>query len=194
MQKHLSGIASYLGLALGLTFGATSWAQTPAPAPTAIKWTPESCSVTLRVDGITGATGWGSHFSISEVEDGNGGYYPECHLFADAKSEQVRVSCHDGILDGEHHVNHFHLPLGAREDVDYVELSVGRRGVQVRAQKRARSSLAEEAVPYHIDAFFPMWEETGFCSGGMLFIQENGVLDGKSKRKGSGYKVSVRVP
>ncbi len=206
MHKRFSAVVSCLALALGLAASAASWAQPPSPPSLPCCWPPpckcnsvkltssSGCSVTVHVDGIAGATGWGSHFSLSKEEDGHGGFYPECYVLTDTKSEQVRVSCHDGFLDDEHHVNNFLLPLGAKKDVDYVELSVGQRGVQVRAQKRARSAFTEEAIPYQIDAFFPLREANGFCTGGTLFIQENGVLNGKAERSGSGYQVSVRVP
>lgn len=157
-----------------------------------VKLTPSCCNVSVRVDGFSSATGWGGHFSLSEAENGHGGFYPECYVLTGAANGEVRVYCHDGFLDDQHHVNNFLLPLGSRNDVDYVEFSVGQRGVQVRAQKRSRSSFTEEKVPYHIDAFFPLRETNGFCAGGRLYIQENGVLNDQAERPGTGYNVSVQ--
>jgi hypothetical protein len=204
MQKRPSGIVTFLGLALGLVISAESWAQ-PAPPCQPCCWpppcecnkvtlTPSCCSVTLRVDGIANATGWGSHFSLSEEENGHGGFYPECYILTSTPNGDVRVSCHDGFLDDGHHVNNFRLPLGLKSEVDYIEFSVGQRGVQVTAQRRARSAFTEEAVPYQINAFFPLRESSGFCSGKTLYIQKNGVLNDQVARSGSGYNVSVRTP
>jgi hypothetical protein len=147
------------------------------------------------VDGIAHATGWGGHFSLSKDENGYGGFYPECYILGDGTATgRASVFCHDGYLNPSHHVNNFQLPLGPRNEIDYVEFSIGQRGVHVMAQRKAFSSFTKEVIPYQITTFFPLREATGFCSGKTLFLQENGVLSGLPGRSGSGYRISVRIP
>ena len=144
----------------------------------------------VRVEKFGNVAGWGSHFSLDKDENGYGGFHPECYIITDLGG-RVSVYCHDGYLDPSHHVNNFSLPLGPRKELDFIEFLIGKRGVQVTAQRKAPSSFTNEKIPYQISTFFPLREASGFCSGKTLFIKENGVLNGQANRSGSGYNVTL---
>lgn len=209
MLKHELKLSVILALWFGVASGvASGWAQPPSPPCKPCCWPPPCeckdmidltcCSVTLRVNGIANSTGWGGHFSLSKKEDGFGGVSPECYITGDGTATgKATVFCHDGFLDSSHHVNNFQLPLGPRKEIDYVEFSVGQRGVHVMVQRKAFSSFTKEVIPYQVSTFFPLREASGFCSGSSgktLFIQENGVLSGLANRSGTGHHVVVEIP
>jgi hypothetical protein len=138
------------------------------------------------------ATGWGGHFSLSPQENGFGGRYPECHIIGGSAADPVSVLCYDGFGGPSDLQTKFEMLLGVRKEVDFVEFTVGRRGVQVTAQREGITSAGR--VPYQVTSFFPLREATGFCSGNSLYSTTDGVLNGQSDRSGSGYKLTVTVP
>lgn len=159
-------------------------------------------TVTLRVDDVSSATGWGAHFSLSSSENGYGGIYPECHITADA-SDNLVVLCYDGYLSSSYHTNAFRLDLGPRSGVEYLSFDVGQRGVDVRAVRDSTNSYTSELIQYPVEGHFPMRESTGFCASSFtssgstasksstLYYKADGVFTSTSGRTGSGYSLTV---
>lgn len=152
-------------------------------------------SVTLRVDDIATASGWGAHFSTSTSENGYGGAAVECHLTPTASNE-ILVLCYDGYSPYPYYQNQFEFNIGDRDEIDFVTFQVGKRGVQVTAQLQANNAYSAEVIPYSVTSFFPLRESTGFCrnSSSVLYYQANGVLSGDPSRTGSGYTLTVMYP
>lgn len=152
-------------------------------------------SVTIRVDDIATATGWGAHFSTSSTTDGYGGSDVECHLTPDA-GDQIQVLCYDGYSPLPYYQNQFEFNIGDRDEIDFVTFQVGKRGVQITAQLQANNAYNAEVIPYSVTSFFPLREATGYCrsSGSVLYYQADGVLSGTSSRSGSGYTLTVSYP
>lgn len=152
-------------------------------------------SVTLRVDDIATASGWGAHFSTGPGENGYGGAEVECHLTPDG-SDQIQILCYDGYSPFPYYQNQFEFNIGDRDEIDFVTFQVGKRGVQVTAQLQANNGYNAEIVPYTVSSFFPLREATGFCrnSGSVLYYQADGVMSGTTGRGGSGYTLTVMYP
>lgn len=156
-------------------------------------------SVTLRVDDIATATGWGAHFSTAPYENGYGGFNVECHLTPDA-DDNILVLCYDGYGTGSNplggYQNQFEVNIGDRDEIDFVTFQVGKRGVQVTAQLLANNGYSGEVVPYTVTSFYPLREATGFCrnSSSVLYYQADGVMAGTPNRTGSGYTLTVMYP
>lgn len=149
-------------------------------------------TIHVRIDGIAEAKGWGGHVSLSPRVDGFGGFFPECHITGgDDPRHQIQLLCYDGFLDPTALQNRFHVPLGPRREVEWVELDLGKKGVDIRFQRHVEHPRSGESVRFEVSSFFPLREATGFCSGDELFYQPNGVLNGRAGRSGSGYTMKV---
>lgn len=161
-------------------------------------------TVTLRVDDVSTATGWGAHFSLSSSENGYGGTYPECHLTPDA-SDNLIALCYDGYKSSSYHTNQFRLDLGPRSKIEYVRFDVGQRGVDVSAVKLSYNAYTSELIQFPVEGHFPLREDTGFCASSFsssgttpsksstLYYNEDGVMSPYTGRTGSGYSLTVDV-
>jgi len=159
-------------------------------------------TVSIRVDDVSTATGWGAHFSLGSSEDGYGGVYPECHITPDA-SDNLIVMCYDGYKSSSYHTNQFRLDLGPRAQVEYVLFDVGQRGVNVHAEKMSKNAYTSELIQFPVEGFFPLREDTGFCASSFsssgtsasksttLYYNEDGTLRSTTGRSGSGYTLTV---
>jgi hypothetical protein len=163
-------------------------------------------SVSLRVDDISTASGWGSHFSIGLREDGYGGANFECTL-TPSINDTVLALCYDGVLghaggqnSTTNRTNQFVAYLGNRESIDFVEWHVGENGVGVTAQLRSKSAYTSKRIPYQTSAYFPIHPDIGACgidnfdTNQTLYWVPNGVLNGRPSRTGSGYTMTVTTP
>ena len=162
-------------------------------------------SVTLRVDDVSTATGWGSHFSIGQFENGYGGANFECHL--NTNRDLLVALCYDGVLghasgsdSTTNRTNQFYAFLGKQTDIDFVEWHVGENGVTVMAQVLSKSPYTSKHIPYQENAFFPIHPDIGACgvdnfdTGQTLYWIADGVLGGVAGRNGSGYSMTVTTP
>lgn len=155
-------------------------------------------SVTLRVDDISTATGWGSHFSAGSSENGYGGSNFECHLTP--SSSGLVALCYDAVHNATNRTNQFSAYLGPKEDIDFVEWNVGENGVRVTAQRRSKSAYTSKRIPFQSSAYFPIHPDIGACgvdntdTTNTLYWVANGVLSGMASRTGSGYSMSVITP
>ncbi|MDM8564222.1 hypothetical protein QUF74_01055 [Candidatus Halobeggiatoa sp. HSG11] len=163
----------------------------------------EQENIAFTVNNLSDVSGFGIHFSTTAFTDGYGGSHAECHLISGSVSEpknEVKVWCTDGHTGGQSYHNEFYIPLGAKQrgsDSDQQEvlssitLIVTKQGVKVKAERLAYTAFSTEVVPFTVESFFPMRENTGFWRTGEIHYSENGVLNGRSGREGSGYVVSV---
>ncbi|HJH28349.1 MAG TPA: hypothetical protein C5S51_01440 [Methanosarcinaceae archaeon] len=163
----------------------------------------EQENIAFTVNNLSDVAGFGIHFSTTSSTDGYGGTNAECHLMSGSVSEpknEVNVWCSDGHTGGQSYHNVFYIPLGAKqresdsdqqEVLSSVTLIVTKQGVKVKAERLAYTAFSTEVVPFTVESFFPMRETTGFWRTGQIHFSENGVLNGRSGREGSGYVVSV---
>lgn len=161
-------------------------------------------SVTLRVDDVSKAKGWGSHFSLAHYENGYGGANVECHLTPGHKGTVIAL-CYDGVLGGnvphsQNRTNSFQVQLGQRKDIDFVEWHIGQGGVSVSAQLRTNSAYTHNRIPYLVNSYFPIHPDIGFCGDDnfnghdTLYWKESGNLAGHPGRHGKGYRMEVTTP
>ena len=155
-------------------------------------------SVTLRVDDVSTATGWGSHFSAGSSENGYGGGNFECHLTP--SSSGLLALCYDAVHSAANRTNQFTAYLGPKEDIDFVEWNVGENGVRVTSQRRSKSTYTSKRIPFQSSAYFPIHPDIGACgvdnsdTTNTLYWGANGVLSGMASRTGSGSSVTVTTP
>jgi hypothetical protein len=153
-------------------------------------------TVTLVIDDIDTAAGWGGHISTSSSSNGYGGSYAECHLTSSDYPDgdgSVTLLCYDGYLSASSHVDQYELHLGNRSKVKQVVLKVTNRGVFVEALKHSVSAYTSDENDYVVTGFFPLRETSSFCREDTLYYQADGVLAGTSSRDGAGYSMSVSV-
>lgn len=151
-------------------------------------------TVSIVVDNVDDASGWGGHFSTAAYSNGYGGTYAECHLSgADIGSQQgnVAVLCYDGYISPQDHVDSFRLDLGPRNEVEQVTFKVTARGVAVEALRHSVSGYTNDEHPYTINSFFPLGQAAGFCRENTLYYKANGNLANYPGRSGSGYTMTV---
>ena len=160
-------------------------------------------NIAFTVNNLSDVSGFGIHFSTTASTDGFGGSHAECHLISGSVSEpknEVNVWCTDGHTGGQSYHNQFYIPLGAKQQgsgseqqevLSSITLIITKQGIKVKAERLAYTAFSTEVVPFTIESFFPMRETTGFWRTGQIHFSENGVLNGRSGREGSGYVVSV---
>ena len=160
-------------------------------------------NIAFTVNNLSDVSGFGIHFSTTASTDGYGGSHAECHLISGSISEpknEVSVWCSDGHTGGQSYHNRMYIPLGAKqvgsgsehqEVFSSITFIVTKQGIKVKAERLAYTAFSTEVVPYTIESFFPMRENTGFWRTGEIHYSENGVLNGRSGREGSGYVVSI---
>jgi hypothetical protein len=151
-------------------------------------------TVSIVIDNVDDASGWGGHFSTSATSDGYGGSKAECHLTGANQGPQngtLLVLCSDGYANPDDHVDYFRLDLGPRNAVEQVAFKVTARGVAVEAVRHSTSGFTDHEHPYVISSFFPMGQVAGFYRETTLYYQANGNLAGRTDRDGYGYTITV---